>query len=149
MRRRKKGIAAMSETHTGGCLRGGVRFETTAKPGPGGYCHCADCRRVTGSAFNVSVAVKLADFRITKGKPKGFAKTADSGNELTRWFCGDCGSPLYTASPAHPDTIYVKAGALDDPSLVAPGHQSWTQSRVGWSVIPPEIEAHARGSRDG
>jgi hypothetical protein len=138
-----------SDKYGGGCLCGGERFETAAKPGPGGYCHCADCRRITGSAFNVSVAVERAGFRITKGGPKAFTKVANSGNELTRWFCPDCGSPLDTASPVHPDTLYVKAGALDDPSLVQPGHQSWTQSRVDWSVIPAAIPSQARGSREG
>jgi len=32
------------------------------------------------------------------GSPKGFTKKGDSGNELTRHFCPDCGSPLFTLS---------------------------------------------------
>jgi hypothetical protein len=63
---------------------------------------------------------------------------------LTRAFCGDCGSPLYTASPAHAEHIYVKAGSLDDPSAVRPAHQSWLDSAVPWREIDPTIPAHRR-----
>jgi hypothetical protein len=44
---------------------------------------------------------------------------------LTRYFCPECGSPLYTVSPVHPDVLYLKAGTLDDPRLVQPRHQNW------------------------
>jgi len=138
----------MGDTHCGGCLCGGVRFEVTAEPGGAAICHCTDCRRITGSAFNISLPVTLADFRITAGAPKAYATIADSGNALTRYFCPDCGSPLYTASPVHPDTVYVKAGAFDEPDLVKPHHQSWMRSRVPWADIPADLASHSRGSRD-
>ena len=75
-------------------------------------------------------------FEITLGSPKGFTKKGDSGNELTRYFCPDCGSPLFTSSPRHPDFVYVKAGAFDDPTLVHPAHQSWTRSSVPCATRP-------------
>jgi len=125
----------MSQEITGGCLCGATRFQITGSPGDASYCHCADCRRVTGSAFNVGVTVDWPAFAIIAGTPKGFTKLADSGNELTRYFCPECGSPLYGASPVHPDVVYVRAGAFDDPSVVKPTHQSWVCSAVPWSVI--------------
>src|SRR6478752_7454450 len=88
---------------TGRCLCGATAFEYSGEIGPAGYCHCSDCRRVTGSAFNVSVRVEADKFRVARGQPKGFAKLADSGNELTRHFCAECGSPIYTSSPSHPE----------------------------------------------
>ncbi len=139
----------MSERYSGGCLCGGVRFEIDGPPGGAGYCHCADCRKLTGSAFNVSAPVAADALRITAGAPKAFTKRADSGNELTRYFCPDCGSPLYTASPAHPDTVYVKAGALDDPTLIIPLHQSWTRSRVSWAAIADDLPGFERSGDDG
>ena len=104
----------------GGCLCGAIRFAVVGSLAPAAYCHCSDCRKCTGSAFNVSVPVSVDIFNLLSGKPKGFSKTADSGNELTRHFCPECGSPLYTSSPRHPDRVYVKAGSLDDPNVVAP-----------------------------
>jgi len=81
------------------------------------------------------VAFQSAFFDIVSGTPKGYTKRADSGNELTRHFCPDCGSPVYTSSPRHPDLLYIKAGALDDPIVVVPAYQSWAGSAVPWATI--------------
>ena len=69
----------MSIQITGGCLCGAVRYACDDEPGTAGYCHCSDCRRVSGSAFGVSVPVAASAFRITKGTPKSYTKAADSG----------------------------------------------------------------------
>jgi hypothetical protein len=129
----------------GGCLCGAFRFEIDGDVGPASYCHCLDCRRVTGSAFNVGVRVERARFRVAQGDVQRFAKAADSGTVLTRAFCPTCGSPLYTESPAHPDQIYVKAGAFDEPDVVEPSHQSWIDRAVPWARIDPSLPAYRRG----
>ena len=66
--------------------------------------------------------VRAAEFHIVQGSPRGFTKSGHSGNPLTRYFCPDCGSPLYTASPRHPEFFYIKAGSLDD---------AWYQHELG------------------
>ena len=124
---------------------GAVRFAYGGKVGAAASCHCQDCRRCTGSAFNVGVAFETASFEVVSGQPKEFTKRADSGNELARHFCPECGSPLYTSSPRHPDLVYLKAGALDDPALVQPGYQSWHGSAVSWSMIEPGLPAYEKG----
>ena len=132
----------MQHSLTGGCLCGGVRYAYEGEVGPAGYCHCADCRKVSGCAFGVSVRVEAAAFRITSGAPKGFTKAGDSGRPVTRFFCPDCGSPLYTLPPLHPDVVFIKAGSLDDPGVVRPNRQAWTRSRVDWAEIDPEIASY-------
>jgi len=121
---------------TGGCLCGAVRYQSRGEVGTAGFCHCTDCRRISGSAFGVSVRLAASGFQITSGQPKAFTKFSDSGQLVTRYFCPDCGAPLYTASPRHPDIYFIKAGSLDDPSLVKPDREAWTRSRVPWSAIP-------------
>ena len=128
----------------GGCLCGKVRYRIEGVPGPANYCHCADCRRASGSAFGVSARVPVAAFRITSGTPKGFASRAESGRAVTRYFCADCGTPLYTAPERRPDVVYVKAGSLDDPTLVHPVQQSWMIARVDWAEISPDLPRHER-----
>jgi hypothetical protein len=92
------------------------------------------------------VQVERALLTIVSGNPKGFTKRADSGTELTRHFCPDCGSPIFTASPKHPDHVYVKAGTLDDPTIVRPAHQSWISSAVPWCRIDAGLPSFPRGS---
>lgn len=132
----------MSAPVTGGCLCAGVRFAIRGPVREAAYCHCSDCRKCTGSAFNVSVAVERRHFEILAGCPQGFTKTAASGNELTRHFCADCGSPLFTSSPRHAEMFYVKAGALDDPTLVKPTYQSWTRSAVPWATTEAGLRSY-------
>ena len=130
---------------TGGCLCGATRYEYDGEAGPANYCHCADCRKCTGSAFNIGVCIEARRLRILSGSPKSFKKLGDSGNELTRHFCPECGSPLYTSSPQHPDIYYLKAGSLDDPTVVRAAHQSWVKSRVPWASISPELPSFFEG----
>ncbi len=135
----------MSARISGRCLCGNVQYEYTGSVGPASYCHCEDCRRCTGSAFNVGVRFAVAEFRITSGTTKGYTKRGESGNELTRHFCTECGSPIFTSSPTHPEWVYLKAGSLDDPSIVVPTAQSWTRSAVPWRHIDPGIPSFAKG----
>ena len=128
---------------TGRCLCGHVTWRYDGEVGPASYCHCADCRRCTGSAFNVGVRLRRADFRITAGTPRGFTKRGDSGRELTRHFCSECGSPIFTSAPKHPDHVFVKAGSFDDPALVRPAQQNWVASAVTWHRIAPDLPASA------
>jgi hypothetical protein len=91
------------------------------------------------------VRLERSKFRITSGTPSGFTKRGDSGRELTRHFCPDCGSPLFTSAPKHPDLVYVKAGILDDPSVVQPTHQNWVVSAVPWRSISPDLRSFSKG----
>lgn len=135
----------MSLIH-GACLCGHISYEYQGSVGPANYCHCQDCRRCTGSAFNIGVRLDRAQFRLASGTLKSFTKRGDSGTQLTRHFCPECGSPIFTSSPNHPDHIYVKAGTLDDPTLVKPTHQNWLVSKVPWSQIDPALAAFTKGT---
>jgi hypothetical protein len=131
---------------TGRCLCGYVTWRYDGEVGPASYCHCEDCRRCTGSAFNVGVRLNRTHFHVTAGAPKGFTKRADSGRELTRHFCPACGSPIFTSAPKHPDHIYVKAGTFDDPGLVRPERQAWVASAVAWRRVAPDLPTFEKGT---
>ena len=135
----------MVDTTHGRCLCGHIRYEYEGAVGPANYCHCEDCRRCTGSAFNIGVRFNQTEFRIVSGSPKGFTKRGESGRELTRHFCPECGSPIFTSSPRHPDYVYVKAGSLDDPLIVKPTHENWVASAAPWSHIDDDIASFPRG----
>lgn len=131
-------------TVTGHCLCGAVTFECD-ELGSASYCHCEDCRRLTGSAFNVGVRCPSSRFRITSGELGSFTKKGSSGFELTRWFCRSCGSPIYGSSPLDSSIVYIRAGALDDPKVVKPNLQAWISSKVTWADIPLDIQTFPKG----
>ncbi|HTO42377.1 MAG TPA: GFA family protein, partial [Rhizomicrobium sp.] len=65
-----------------------------------------------------------------------YVDKGDSGNVVNRYFCGTCGSPIYSATPANPDVVVVKAGTLDDTSTVAPKVHLWCDSAWPWTPFP-------------
>jgi len=132
----------MPEPVTGGCLCGAVRFAYEGEVGTASYCHCSDCRRTTGGPFAVSVRLEAARLTVT-GKTASYAKTSDAGAAITRHFCPACGSPLLTHTPGGA-TAFVKAGAFDDPALVRPAVEIWTDSEVPWARVPDGLERHPR-----
>ncbi|MCJ9696945.1 Imm63 family immunity protein [Rhizobium sp. PRIMUS64] len=103
---------------TATCLCRAVQISCGNPVGPGGYCHCEDCRKSTGSAFGVNIPFEMSEFRVVCGEVGAFTKSTDAGNELTRHFCVNCGSPLYGTSPQYPGRVYVRAGVIDQPTLL-------------------------------
>jgi len=103
---------------------GAVRYECTGDPGNASYCHCDDCKRATGGPYTVGVLVRAADLRILCGQVKGYTALADSGRKITREFCPNCGSPLFTRAEKCHDSVFVKAGSLDEPERVRPNCQT-------------------------
>ncbi|MDA0338427.1 MAG: GFA family protein, partial [Proteobacteria bacterium] len=85
-----------------------------------GHCHCRDCQYASGGGFSSIVAVPTGAFEITKGEYKSFDLEAESGNTVSRKFCGNCGSPLFSELEAQPGMWIIKAGSLDDPGWLKP-----------------------------
>lgn len=73
---------------------------------------------------------------MTQGTPKEFSKAGDSGSIVTRFFCGDCGSSLWSQSTTYGETKVIKAGILDtDGALEAEGKpllELYVRSRLSW-----------------
>jgi len=130
---------------SGHCLCGKVSFEgrVSSVDGIAVHCHCKDCQRATGSGFATVVAVPEDNLRV-QGKPAAFSVTGASGGEVSREFCRDCGSPMFTRAKLSPGLRFIKAGVLDDSSWVTPAMACWTDSREAWCVIDPDMPGVAQ-----
>ena len=136
----------MKNILTGGCLCGSVKYEYSGEPGKSTYCHCYDCQKATGGAYTVGVLSQAAALRIVSGRLKGYTSTGDSGKQITREFCPECGSPLFTRSQMHPDLVFIKAGSLDKPELIKPAYQTWTQCAVPWAYLDKNLPFYPKGA---
>ena len=65
----------------------------------------------------------------------------ESGSVVQRFFCGKCGSPIYSKVPAQPDTAYLKTGILDDTSSFKPMFNLWCDSKQDWVTLDETIPA--------
>jgi hypothetical protein len=126
----------MTAPLTGGCGCGAVRFEVTAPLVAAGYCHCTRCQRRTGTAASISATVEPGSFRVVAGEDRLRAWKPADGFE--KWFCGDCGSALFSRNPDDHDQVGVRLGAFDgDPGVRARWHQ-FVAYAVPWEPIPDD-----------
>ena len=128
----------------GRCHCGAIAYEAEVDPAGVGICHCHDCQRLTGSAFRANVSAPAEGFRLLRGTPKHYVKTADSGARRNHAFCGDCGGPVYACAVEDPQSYSLRIGALNQrDQLMTPARQIWTKRRLAWVTRladVPEIE---------
>lgn len=123
---------------TGRCLCGAISYEIEGELQMCGVCHCKNCQRQAGSAYSVLFGVGDQDIAIS-GDLTTYDDHGDSGNVVHRHFCGKCGSPVMTTLPTQPGMAYIKAGTLDDTSVLDPQIHFWTRSKQPWVEIDPDI----------
>lgn len=106
---------------SGGCLCGAVRYVVRGEPYRYGICHCADCRKESGSVFVVYAHWRLEDAEVT-----GSVETYKG-----RSFCPICGSRLFNL---HSVDIEIRIGSLDEAptTLGLPVVEAWTKRRETW-----------------
>lgn len=129
---------------TGGCFCGAITYAAEFDERRVGVCHCRDCQIFSGSAFRMATIVAPGGFTITKGEPRAFDKTADSGNVRRMLFCGECGTHLASAPP-DPDApgafVSIRIATCVDFAKLEPAGELWCSSRVPWM---PELAGTAK-----
>jgi hypothetical protein len=117
----------------GSCLCGAIQYEFDGEPGPIGVCHCSRCQKATGTAFNAIVPIDAATFRLTAGGDH--LKRFESSPGVNRFFCGTCGSPLYSRRDALPDMLRIRIGTLDTPPPGKPAMHIFVNAKASWYDI--------------
>ena len=129
---------------TGRCYCGAIKIETDALPLTVVYCHCQDCRRLTGApvaafaAFSAS-AVNLVPMPDT-------ARPVNSG--VTRRFCPDCGTPLWAEFDYFPGQAFVPLGILDQAADLPPELHCHADNRLPWLHIDDAGQQVAGSARN-
>ncbi|OWV88455.1 aldehyde-activating protein [Rhizobium sp. N122] len=105
---------------TGSCLCGAVAYRVEGEPLRVGLCHCADCRKSSGSAFV---------FFAVWPRP-AFSHSGEIATFAGRSFCPVCGSRLFCLQE---DAAEIRLGSLDSPpSDLVPDHEVWIKRREAW-----------------
>jgi len=118
---------AKSESISGGCQCGAVRYRIELPLGRAGICHCRMCQKAFGSWGAALVSVPETRLTWTRGNPGEFRSSAI----VARGFCGDCGTPLYMKEDGDPN-YEIAIGSLDDPELAPPTEQAGVESELSW-----------------
>jgi hypothetical protein len=129
----------------GNCHCGNIAYEAHVNPAKAGMCHCTDCQTLSGAPFRASVPARVEDFRLLRGTPKTYVKTAESGTKRVQVFCGDCGSPIYATSFEHPTLYNLRLGAVKQRAQIKPQKQIWCDSALEWAQNIADIPGAPKG----
>ena len=98
-------------------------------------------RMLSNAGVNFEIVVSNVDedaIKIT-GTPKVFTHTADSGAVMEKHFCPDCGSQLFGRNSDRPNALSLRAGVLDQTSLVTPSINVYMESKIASTPIDPDL----------
>ncbi len=127
--------------HTGSCLCGGIRFRIHGELAPIQICHCTQCRKAQGGPFatNIPIAASALEWISGKDLIKCHRASPDKG----RYFCGACGSPIYSQRDATPDVLRIRAGTIDEPVHTKPAFHIFAGSQCSWWGIQDDLPQYA------
>lgn len=118
----------------GNCQCGEIEYEAEVDPDAVLLCHCDDCQRLTGSVYRPIIHTSDEQFVLKKGSPRLYLKTGGSGSKRAHYFCGTCGTPIYSTDPETRERLSLRVGALKEKHTFRVGRQQWFASRLEWAL---------------
>ena len=131
----------MSETHSGHCLCGAVRFRTSGKLREVIACHCSQCRRQTGH-FYAATNVQDDGLTVEGGENVTWYRASETAG---RGFCRTCGSALFWKADGS-DYTSIMAGAFDGPTGLRIGKHIFCADKGDYYEIDDGAPRFAQGS---
>lgn len=125
-------------TISGGCLCGSVKLSIAAEPLSARMCWCRLCQSLAAGNATVNI-IFPTEAVTTTGEVRWYESVADSGNAMRRGFCPQCGTPIFSIAEVRPHLTIVRAGALDDPEVLAPQTIIWAKSAPGWVKLDGDL----------
>jgi hypothetical protein len=127
---------------TAACGCGAVRFQVSGPFIGATYCHCTRCQRRTGAGASANARVHADDFEVVSGE--GRIRSWAPPNGAEKFFCGECGSALFSRNPAAPDVVGVRLGVFDSDPGVRPSAHQFVAYTAAWETIPEDgLPRHA------
>ncbi|MEQ8233467.1 MAG: GFA family protein, partial [Gammaproteobacteria bacterium] len=97
------------------------------------YCHCSMCRKASGSSFATNMLMKESDLVFKSGE--NYIKGFNSSPGETRYFCSECGSPIYGKAESRKGLVSLRCGGLDGAPAIQPEVHLFTDWKAPWYQI--------------
>ena len=116
---------------TGSCLCGTVKYRITGNLNKFYYCHCMQCRKITGSAHASNILTDPNNIEWVSGKNNIKRFDLPGNGKYVKNFCRTCGSGVPFINKSG-DTLFIPAGSLDvDPRIRTTNNIFW-DDRALW-----------------
>ena len=130
------------ETLRGSCLCGAVTYEVRAPFIRFAHCHCARCRKKTGSAHATNLYVAPDHFRWTAGQELTRRWDLPTAKSFATTVCTRCGGPMPHLTRSGREMV-IPAGTLDDVPSISPRGRIYWASRAPWSCDGDDLPRSA------
>ncbi len=120
----------------GSCLCGGVRFEVTEPFITVTYCHCTNCKKLSGGAGTVNGRARSEWIRLLAGEE--LLVTFEPAEGTAKTFCSRCGSNLFGAGWPASEHASVRLPAIDSEHDRRPELHIFVRSVAPWETLPDD-----------
>ncbi len=108
-------------------------------------CHCTWCQRESGAAFAINALIESSAIEVTHGVPALIDTPSESRGGQLMARCPNCQVALWSHYPNFGKLMsFIKVGTLDNPHLMPPDIQIFTQSKQQWFILPTDKPASKR-----
>ena len=121
---------------SGRCQCGNCVYSLIALPYVTYSCHCAECQKLTSSAFLSCMQVPAESVQLENGSPVSRQRIADSGNTVVTWFCPNCSSTLFAENSIRTRVRTIHIGSLEHPERVEVNAHIWVKRKLPWVNLP-------------
>lgn len=128
--------------HTGQCHCGQFQITIQGEPTHSAYCHCIDCRRITGAPAAMLISFSAEQITSIEGE----TQTYRSSEQVTRTFCPNCGSNIGYFDDRLAEGYY-HIGLFDNPDPLQPAVHAWQSRQISWLSLHDNLPKFARSSR--
>ena len=94
-------------------------------------------RKNSGTAFASNGFINRSDFSISVGENLLSSFSFKSGR--TRYFCSQCGSPIYSANQDEPQQLRLRLGIIDSDISERPLSHNFVSSRANWEGLAAKL----------
>ena len=117
-------------TLSGRCLCGTVQYSATVEVNDFYFCHCKQCRKITGSAFASNILTTPTTVNWITGS-ESVKRFDDPKRTFTKVFCSNCGSGLPFLNKSG-SALLIPAGSLDEEPNIKPSHNIFWGDKAKW-----------------
>lgn len=121
----------------GACMCGRVQYEISAEPRFMYRCYCGKCRAASGASHVTNIIVDANRFAITAGRES--LSAFESGPKKLRYFCSNCGSPIYSQGEKTRHVVSVRCGTLRQDPGIRVAYSAFVASKAPWVDIDDDL----------
>lgn len=121
-------------TLRGSCLCGGVRFEITGPLVALRFCHCTNCKKISGGVGTASGRARTEHITVLGGLE--LIETYQPPEGASKSFCRTCGSNLFGGGWPQSDHLSVRLSAIEDELEEKPEAHVFVRSVAPWETLP-------------